>query len=63
LCKNAINIRYDPSILQLIVEGTGALRPERIVYEATKVLEDKVKTLKGMISWLGVKRVEKNRAH
>jgi len=62
-CKNAINIRYDPSILQLIVEGTGALRPERIVYEATKVLEDKVKTLKGMISWLGVKRVEKNRAH
>ena len=54
-CKDAISIRYDPSILQLIVEGTGALRPERIVYEAVRILEDKVKTLKNAIAWLGVR--------
>jgi DNA-directed RNA polymerase subunit D len=55
-CKDAISIRYDPSILQLVVEGTGALRVERIVYEAIKVLEDKIKTLRGAIMMLGVKR-------
>ena len=55
-CRDAISIRYDPSILQLVVEGTGALRVERIVYEAIKVLEDKIKTLRGAIMMLGVKR-------
>lgn len=55
-CKGAVTIRYDPGILQLIVEGTGALKPERVIYEAIKVLEGKVKTLKSSIEWLGVKR-------
>ncbi len=63
VCKDAISIRYDSNVLQLIVEGTGALSPERVVYEAIKVLEDKIKTLKSMVSWLEVKRVEENRAY
>ncbi len=56
VCRDAISIRYDPNILQLIVEGTGALRIERVVYEAIKVLEERIKTLKGSIMWLGVKK-------
>jgi DNA-directed RNA polymerase, alpha subunit/40 kD subunit len=55
-CKDVISIKYDPGTLQLVIEGTGAIRPERIVYEAVKILEDKVKSLKGAISWLGVRR-------
>jgi len=56
VCREALSIRYDSSILQLIVEGTGALRPERIIYEAIRILEDKVKSLKNRIAWLGVKK-------
>ncbi|MDM7275083.1 MAG: DNA-directed RNA polymerase subunit D [Thermoprotei archaeon] len=53
-CRECLRIVYDSSSLQLIVEGTGALRPERIILEASRVLEDKVKTLKSHIASLGV---------
>ncbi|MEM1894544.1 MAG: DNA-directed RNA polymerase subunit D [Acidilobaceae archaeon] len=52
LCKDSIRVEYSPNILQLIVEGTGALKPERIIYEATRVLEDKIKSLRAQIDKL-----------
>ncbi len=44
-CKGAIKVSYDPSKLYLVVESTGALEPHRIIYEATRCLEEKVEKL------------------
>lgn len=44
-CGNAVTLRYDRSLLQLVVESTGALSPQRIVYEATRILENKALAL------------------
>ncbi len=62
-CRECLKLVYDSSSLQLIIESTGALRPERIIFEASKILEDKVKTLKSHIASLGVSKGEAHGAY
>ena len=38
-CNGAIKVVYDDTMIVLEVESTGALRPERIVYEAARLLK------------------------
>ena len=45
-CRGSIRLWYDDSRLILTVESTGALRPERIIVEATRVLEETLASLK-----------------
>ncbi len=59
VCKDALKLEYSKDKLILEVEGTGALRPENIIYEALKALETRVKVLKKV----GVLRDEKNRTN
>jgi DNA-directed RNA polymerase subunit D len=44
-CSGEIRVRFDSSRLFLIVESTGALSPERIVYEAIRELQGKIEKL------------------
>ena len=44
-CKGIIRITRDPQRLILKVESTGALPPERIILEASKILEEKAEGL------------------
>lgn len=44
-CKGILRIRRDPGRLILKVESTGALPPERIVIEASKLLEERASLL------------------
>ncbi len=46
VCKDALRLEYSENKFILEVEGTGALRPESIVYEALKALELRAKVLK-----------------
>ncbi|MEM1873039.1 MAG: DNA-directed RNA polymerase subunit D [Acidilobaceae archaeon] len=44
-CSGAVTLKYDRSTLELIVESTGALSPQRIVYEAIRALESRALAL------------------
>ncbi len=44
-CRGALEVEYDSSKLVLEVESTGALRPERIVFEAARRLEERAREL------------------
>lgn len=57
-CKGYISIEYSKERLRLKVEGTGALRPERIIYEAIRILEDKIKRFRESVSEALVKKNE-----
>jgi DNA-directed RNA polymerase subunit D len=46
VCKDSLELFYSKDKLIFEVESTGALRPERIIYEALKALETRVKVLK-----------------
>ena len=46
VCQEYISLEYSKSKLILEIESTGALRPERIVYEAIKALEIRLKAVK-----------------
>ncbi len=45
-CKDAIELTYSKEKLILEVESTGALKTERIIYEALKALESRIRVLK-----------------
>jgi DNA-directed RNA polymerase subunit D len=45
-CSGALSVDYDRRRLMLVIESTGALRPERIVYEASRALSERVKRLR-----------------
>ena len=52
-CRGALEVEYDNSRLILEVESTGALRPERIVFEAAKRLEERARRLLEELDKLG----------
>jgi DNA-directed RNA polymerase subunit D len=49
VCKESLKLIYSKEKLILEVESTGALKPERIIYEALNALETRVLTLKKAI--------------
>ncbi|WP_241759689.1 DNA-directed RNA polymerase subunit D [Aeropyrum pernix] len=53
-CRGAVEVRYDSSNLDLEVESTGALRPEKIVELAIRELEEKVKRFAEAVESVGV---------
>ncbi|MCX8165806.1 MAG: DNA-directed RNA polymerase subunit D [Acidilobaceae archaeon] len=54
-CSGSLKLRYDEKILQYSLETTGALSPLRVVLEATKVIENKIKRLRESLEALEVK--------
>ena len=54
VCNGAVKVIYDDSVLELEIESTGALNPERIVYEASRILDEKVKRFADEVSKAGV---------
>jgi DNA-directed RNA polymerase subunit D len=44
-CRGALEVEYSKEKLILEVESTGALRPERIVFEAARRLEERARSL------------------
>ena len=48
-CREVLSLRYDSSKLILDIESSGALRPERIIYEATRCLERRARRLLELI--------------
>jgi len=52
-CRGALEVEYDRDRLILEVESTGALRPERIVLEAAKRLEERARRLLEELDKLG----------
>ncbi|GAB6147590.1 DNA-directed RNA polymerase subunit D [Stetteria hydrogenophila] len=52
-CRDALRIEYNPSKLILDVESSGALRPERIIYEATRCLEKRARRLLELVEGEG----------
>ncbi|MCE4610745.1 MAG: DNA-directed RNA polymerase subunit D [Desulfurococcales archaeon] len=56
-CEGALIVRYDSNRLELEVESTGALKPERIILEASRILDEKVKRFAEAVSSAGVEEV------
>ncbi|MEB2836345.1 MAG: DNA-directed RNA polymerase subunit D [Desulfurococcales archaeon] len=52
-CRGALEVEFDSSKLILEVESTGALRPERIVFEAARRLEERARRLLEELEKLG----------
>jgi DNA-directed RNA polymerase subunit D len=55
VCNGAVEVSYDSSNLELEIEGTGALRPEKIVAKALEILGEKVKRFAEAVERAGVK--------
>ncbi len=53
-CKGAIKVSYDPSVLYLEVETTGALSPEKTLLEAVRILEEKIKRFREAVRSAGI---------
>ena len=53
-CKGSVRVRYDPSVLFLEIEVTGALPPERVVVEALNILEEKIKRFREAVRSAGI---------
>jgi len=49
-----VRVRYDPSVLFLEIEVTGALPPERVVVEALNILEEKIKRFREAVRSAGI---------
>ncbi len=49
VCNGALHVEYDNTKLILDIESSGALRPERIIFEATKCLEKRARRLLELI--------------
>lgn len=49
VCNGALYIEYDNTKLILDIESSGALKPERIIFEATKCLEKRARRLLELI--------------
>ncbi len=48
-CKNLIKIKYLDNKRILTIESTGSLKPEKIVFEAIKILEEKTRKMQSII--------------
>jgi len=57
-CKDALKVRYDPGVLFLEVETTGALSPERTLREAVNILEEKIKRFREAVRSAGIQEEE-----
>ena len=53
-CRGALRVRYDPGVLFLEVETTGALSPERVLREAVSILEGKIKRFREAVRSAGI---------
>ncbi len=53
-CRGVLEVYYDPSVLDLEIESTGALKPEKIVVLAVRELEEKVKRFAKAVESVGV---------